>query len=651
MSKEIAVIYAQIYGLCVDLSLVPYMDPGSFHLSAITNNYHKLCQIQKIIGDHLLSNNSQTPCALTLELEHLLSNAIELCKNILSHENTCTPLLCNNQCLLDMSCMVCFYGGDTVDVPLDTINKVDMLFKKLNVTFYCTSFNHTMPLLRKVFAQLGKFRGLSPIPSPGIYDISQPCIQCLQQVEYLPNQGLSKDTLLRKAICNHVFPMVPPEPIDFAQVGPSPSTVQKPSEDAVVMARPQAMVEYNVFSVPTSDVLQLSNLLYWTSSDQLTTSSNIDCSNLSNIYARENMLLTSSEKVGQLCHRALKKHTPSPFELLFTGGLVTEHSKIVSALKDDCTASFLKKTNYADSLKHKNEMFASLQSLLTGSSSSQKLSQEKVSQQDRPEKGFAHDAHKRKEAYLKKLADEGLKRLTNSLDANIANLEKLLGIRIWGQSVYEELAKLLNHFLIRNFLIQSASPPDWTLEETRERSQFIKSILYGHSINKEHVQSLGTVYYRLLNGPLIQERGLFKLPINIILAQSLDAAEVLPHQKISMCFDVTNIKSPKDWIDVQFNQFYNFLPNTPLAGVQEQAWRYIRELVLSVTVYNVIWEKSLSICSPSDFQNIKDFEARSVDLDTVCLTFETSCPLILISKNQLRVFKDIYSMLNYHLYI
>nr|AXP99066.1 unknown protein [synthetic construct] len=296
-------------------------------------------------------------------------------------------------------------------------------------------------------------------------------------------------------------------------------------------------------------------------------------------------------------------------------------------------------------------MFASLQSLLTGSQPSQKLTQENAPQQKNPEKGFAYDAHKRKEAYFKKLADEGLKRLTNSLDTNIGNLEKLLGIRIWGQSVYAELAKLLNHFLIRKFLVQNATSTDWTVEEAREKSQFIKSILYGHSINREHIQSLGSVYYKLLNGPLIKERGLFKLPINILLAQSLDAAEVLPHQKIAMCFDVTNLKSPKDWIDVQFNQFYNFLPNTHLAGVQEQAWRYIRELVLSVTVYNVIWEKSLSICSPSDFQDIKDFEARSVDLDTVCLTFEASCPLILISKNQLRVFKDIYTMLNYHLYI
>lgn len=648
MSKELAAVYAQVYGLCLDLSVLEFTDYKYIDWTALKNNFTRIDSLANILLPSIICNNQTTPSGLTLELCHLLTNARKTCAQLLN-KNMDIISTCGSRCMFVCRCEFIFYGGNSAMLDLQSINSIDAVFRKLNTIFYCMASNATLPLLDTIFKHLGILRGIAPIPPPSIYMIGDHCLQCIREHEYLPNQGLSKDQLLENCRCSHLFPLVQTEPLHLADsessLGHEHQSQQSPPKNITTPI--QHTIKFNIFNDVSRDLAHLSNLLYWTSGDSNYATSDVSCSHLSQLFHKESRHILCHQGLSKICTNFINKYTPTPFEQLFTGVLHTDHSTILKALTDDCTASFLQKTNYIESLKSKNELYTALQMFLN-SDHTIKHTKEQVEGQDPTCRSFAQDAQKRKESYLKKITNEGLKKLSDCLNSQLSHIEDTLSIRSWGTLLYEQFARLYNHFIIRTYLL---SQPSMVGEILIEHSQYIKGVLYNHTLNKSHIITLASRYYKILTGPLIKEYGLFRLPQNVLLAQSLAAAGTLPHQKARICFDIDNMKAPKDWIAQEFNCFYTFQDGLTLEEVQEKAWKYIKELILSVAIYNIVWEKNLTVQTPNDFDNVSHFKRLQPTLNSVILTFESSSPLILIAKNELRVFKDIYAMLFCHLYM
>lgn len=179
-----------------------------------------------------------------------------------------------------------------------------------------------------------------------------------------------------------------------------------------------------------------------------------------------------------------------------------------------------------------------------------------------------------------------------------------------------------------------------------ENSKYIKNLLYAQKLSQEYIDTLILTFYHLITGPLTLNNNYFPVPQNICLANCLDAAGVVPHQKLLITEMIWPTIKTKEWIDSHYNQFYTIRAED-LNSVQKQVWSYIRELVLSVSLYNRTLEKNLTIFSISDIQS-QNIISSSYE-DGIYITYEEELPLILIFKNKGWVFKDLYALLYHHL--
>ncbi|ADW24352.1 transport protein [Cricetid gammaherpesvirus 2] len=651
MSKNLAAIYAQVYGFCLDLSLVEFMESHSVKIQALKNNLRRIETLLEKILPALKQQNSTCPTSLTLELEHLLINSFYWCKNYL---NGGAAKVGSSRPKGGAKLQFCLYGSDIIMTCISTINDIDTLLKKLNTVFYCMSQASAINLLTELQTMLQDFRGISPIPYPDTYTLHSSCLECVHDAHVFPNQGSSFATMLQQNICYHLFPHLPYEPCPAgveSEPSPAPTTTE-PLPDA-----PLASCHHNIFSPVTTETIYLSTLLYWTANDYQTSENSpqeAKCSELSKIFTKEAARFTDWKVHVQKRNIPFFNHyfcttRPTPLQLLFSGGLCTSHCHIIDALKEDCTQAFLKKVQYSTTLTMKSELFHKLSQLLSShTTENHSLTENMTSISSDFETKTLSDAEKRKQAYFKKLSTKGVRDLVECLNKQTSRLQDMLIPRVWGSLLYHEVALLMNHFISRKRLMSQIGDTHLPTEELQKNSTFIKTSMYGHTLNNDHLSSLAHTYYSLLVGPLEDQDVIFHTPLNIVLAQALDAAGWLPHQKHLIAFDVNSVQSPRDWIDPTFNKFYSF-PKHCLTAIQKTAWRYIRELVLSVAAYNIIWERQLRVVPiraqlPFPLENITRAPG-------VYLTFEEDAPLILVCQNGIKVFKDIYAMLYHHLYL
>lgn len=250
---------------------------------------------------------------------------------------------------------------------------------------------------------------------------------------------------------------------------------------------------------------------------------------------------------------------------------------------------------------------------------------------------------------MQKLTRDGLKRLHECIESQGKVLKDTLSLRVWGNTLYESASKLKNHFLFR----KQFTTLNWTncMEGTQEafdNSKYIKNALHTQKLSHEHIDSLIIQFYKLVTGPLSRIETHFPIPDNVSLAYCLDAAGVMPHQKLLLTEMIWPTIQSKDWIDTNFNQFYT-LNTRDLNSIQTKILCYIRETVLSISLYNRIWEKNLLLFSASNLYKTCEHTTDSTYQSGVYLTYEESTPLVLIFENKGFVFKDLYTLLYYHL--
>lgn len=677
MARDLAAVYAQVFGFAMDLSLLTYTDPRVISRTSLEANKTRLEALHRTLHPLLMAQNKTEASSLSLELQHLLENTVDTLDQLVTRlasnlppKDHFTALHLAPPCQLHQDLQLQFFGG-SISVSLSLINDVEILYKRLNSVFYCLPVQSTLNFLDRVVSFLGKLRGISPIPQPDLFLSSVPCAQCLHECSVLPNQGENLCAMLVGADCSHVCRPVNGEPVkgqfenELKQLGlleacPTPGPAREPTDPGLHVreASLETLNRYTIFQDITRPIMELSHLVYWNSGQNKVAEGDTLVSEMA--AEIEHNLAMHQARHALAGHLGAPRPThffdefgPQPLESLFCGGIFSSPEDTIAALKKDCASTFLKKANYQNILKKQNELFVRLNTLFQSAAHADTAPDPSqatcsLNAPSSSEQIWA-DANARKEAYIKKVTKDGLKRLYACLESQGTILNNTLCLRVWGSVLYEESALLLNHFLFTSQFL--ALPWELCLAGTRqlfENSKYVKNSLYSHRLSKEHVDTLTLRFYNLLIGPLFRTSSFFPVPNNVTLAYCLDAAGVMPHQKVQITDLIWPDIEAKEWIDSSFNAYYN-IRAYDLNKAQREAWRYIRELVLSVALYNRVWEKDLQIFSACDLHHTCLLSCPSNFSPGIYLTYEIEKPLVFIFRKKGWVFKDLYALLYSHL--
>ncbi|AAC95539.1 transport protein [Ateline gammaherpesvirus 3] len=670
MAQHLAAVYSQIYGFTLDVSVLTFVDPSHINRKIFTNNMQKINKIYLQIMPLLQDQNNVESTSLSVELQHLLTNLKTMLDIILKHLTNYETYFDNihslsTPCSKHKLIVFQFYNNCSVSVRMCIINDIEIFLKRLSSVFYCIRAHDATYGLNKVIDFLGHLRGISPIPLPDTYLSNIPCIYCLWEHMMLPNQGESLQSMMTSVNCTHVCNQLNPEPVQgmfenellqrhiiVDTQKPKEPTQQCSINDKIRDETLSKLSHHTIFENTSAPVLELSNLIYWSSGTHTKCTNIENTSEIVKLLSHETKMQNYRKYICKKSTHFFDKYKPYSIETIFCGGIFNSVDETVKSLKSDCSLAFMKRANYQQLIKKQNELFVRLNNILKGEDTSETSTppvpiSEKAAAVN-PEQ-VINDAHARKDAYLQKVTKDGLKSLYACLDTQGAVLSNTLSMRVWGCAVYDEIVKLKNHFLFRDQFISL----DWIhLEEESvsgfENSKYIKNLIYSQKLSSEHISSLTLQFYQLITGPLSQNVSYFPLPPNIALAHCLDAAGALPHHKLLITEMIWPTIEPKDWVSQTYNKFYT-ITSGDLNNIQKEVWFFIRELVLSVSLYNRALEKNLQIFS------VLNFEKNCVKLSPnqfksgIYLTYEDRSPLIFIYRNQGWVFKDLYTLMYHHL--
>ncbi|CCE56898.1 M56 protein [Murid betaherpesvirus 1] len=257
-----------------------------------------------------------------------------------------------------------------------------------------------------------------------------------------------------------------------------------------------------------------------------------------------------------------------------------------------------------------------------------------------------HDVNKevnvRKRAYLKKVSEMGY----NKVMACIRNQEhlvtKLVNVNLVGTVCLEAVSKIMNGFLSRQRSITEAETyPDVAESLGYDEHLYVINNLVHKRLPSELLPQLGQQIYRFINGPMFTHYlDRHPLPYNVNMAYACDNAGILPHVKEDLvrCADGTVV--PSDWMTVGYMGFFRFADIRELNDLQKMVWAHIRELVLSVALYNETFGKQLALWRVEDGDEIGD---------GIILTYNPESPLILRRGDRSYRSRDLYLLLYKHL--
>lgn len=690
MTHLLGAVYSQIYSVSLEACLLQFLDPRCLDIRTITENYTNLCKLKEKIFPALLKQNSIQTTNLSLELEHLIENLLAVFKKMISSYTAFTrdcdvnmyfqKMLLHGDGGCEMTHLLKFYGDDVVNLHMNIINDIEIFLKRLNSVFYCVPATQGIACLKDIGQFLKHLRGISPIPETYLYSQDVACVKCLNEIMMLPNQGESTRVSLNNITCNHVTFSVPGEhvrglfenelkqrgvPMQPLQATPNiEENIEIPSlkhGESLDEMHP-ALVRYSVFEHIPSAIAELSNLIYWDSLKSKEEHKKASCSQLAELLTQEALLQNTRKELdisihGHALHHFFDDiHIPS-LEKIFCGSVFNGIEDVIEALKNDCSSVFLEQKQYKYMSFNRDEVYNSLvgrmkamhkaknsKGLKDGEQPSHQPT-EKLNMIPKSEEDIIYDACHRKQTYLKQLADDGIAKLHNCLTKQGETLYNMLNLRVWGDVIYAHLSMLMNHFLFRHAFAADTLWENKTVpsSEMFENSKYIKSTLFSQTLSNEHLHDLTMEFYKLINGPIAYNGGIFPQPENVVLAKAFECAGILPHQKLKLTAMLWPGIKPKDWIETEFNNFYH-IPKMCLQLAQEKIWSYIRELVLSVSLYNNIFGQELCIYSASLYH-----PKQEKLVDGIYVTYESHCPLILINKSRGWIFKDLYALLYAHL--
>ncbi|ATG31638.1 DNA packaging terminase subunit 2 [Gallid alphaherpesvirus 1] len=440
--------------------------------------------------------------------------------------------------------------------------------------------------------------------------------------------------------------------------------------------------KYDVFTEPPGPVYQLSELQYWLASgkrtpsgveSQTTTSQSVlkqldkDLSELfkrAEDFEQECIRLerTLFEKVHAHFHRVAQAELISPqhslVDTLITGVLATSPDTEIAALIKACYDHHLSLPLFRRLRNPEKVDTDALEELVEKLRSSDKETQpvtEGTSTSDltanlrgtieRDEdsievllKKAERDLDVRQKNYVEKLSARSFSNLDRCIKIQRAELEKLMRVNIYGETLPVMYVTLKNAFLARRAFLdivcaeESLHSKILRIDQNDGRAydwhQYIRSSITRYQIDQTMLPRLTNRFFEILSGPLFKHhKERFPQPPNTSIYFSVENVGLLPHLKEELA-NFTKRHRSCDWMTSEFRRFYNFAGISNSTAIQRAACGYIREALFATTAFEKIFHSG----------NTKLLRADCVEFDLdgpilengLYLTFEEEHPLVAV---------------------
>ncbi|AKI29777.1 DNA packaging terminase subunit 2 [Mandrillus leucophaeus cytomegalovirus] len=584
-------------------------------------------------------------------------------------------------------------------VNLATLNDIERFLCKMNYVYAILSPESGLEVCSQLLQMLRRLCGVSPVACQEAYVEGMTCAQCYEELTIIPNQGRSLNKRLQGLLCNHIvvhrpssqcdvnIQTVEQDLLELTQRIPSLSGVLTALKNlfssssvyhSYIQEAEEALKEYNLFTDIPARIYSLSDFTYWSrTSEVIVKRVGISIQQL-NVYhhlCRVLMNTLSNHLYGEdvedifvVGEKALSRE-----ERLFVGSVFAAPSRIIDLITSLSIQAFEDNPVF-NKLHESNEMYTKIKSLLDeirrpaapdgaaveagggsairGQDPQNTSSSNGVAQDEDDDfldyldaRTRAHNVTRevniRKRAYLQKVSEVGYAKVIRCIKSQERLTSKLIDVNLIGTVCLDFISRLMNGFIYRTQYQEDPDVVDVSQTLSYDEHLYVVNNIIHKSLPAESLPLLGQQIYQLCNGPLFTHcTDRYPLSHNVDMAYACDNAGVLPHIKDDLVKCAEGTVHPSEWMVVKYQSFFNFSDCVDLNMLQKEMWKHVRELVLSVALYNETFGKQLTIaCLRDDFTTEED----------LILTYNKEWPLLLRHEGTLYKSKDLYLLLYRHL--
>nr|ABU62804.1 UL56 [Colobus guereza cytomegalovirus 1.1] len=582
-------------------------------------------------------------------------------------------------------------------VTLATLNDIERFLCKMNYVYAILAPETGLEVCSQLLQLLRRLCGVSPVACQEAYVEGTTCAQCYEELTIIPNQGRSLNKRLQGLLCNHIVVHRPSSQCDVniqtVEQDLLDLTPRIPSLPGVLTAlknlfssssvyhsyiqeAEEALREYNLFTDIPARIYSLSDFTYWSrTSEVIVKRVGISIQQL-NVYHHLCRVLMNSlsnhlygedvEDIFVVGEKLLSRE-----ERLFVGSVFAAPSRIIDLITSLSIQAFEGNPVF-NKLHESNEMYTKIKCILeeirrpvpdgaAGEAGAGSASRG----QDRPNTSNNSDAQNedddfldwrdartrmhnvtrevnmRKRAYLQKVSEVGYAKVIRCIKSQERLTSKLIDVNLIGTVCLDFISKLMNGFIYRTQYLDNPDLVDVAQLLSYDEHLYVVNNIIHKSLPAESLPLLGQQIYQLCNGPLFTHcTDRYPLSHNVDMAYACDNAGVLPHIKDDLVKCAEGTVYPSEWMVVKYQGFFNFSDCQDLNMLQKEMWKHVRELVLSVALYNETFGKQLTIACLRD--------ELTTDRDLL-LTYNKEWPLLLRHEGTLYKSKDLYLLLYRHL--
>ncbi|ANC96531.1 DNA packaging terminase subunit 2 [macacine betaherpesvirus 9] len=568
-----------------------------------------------------------------------------------------------NECQLHLNLKIQLSNGLMLSVDLSTINDIEKLLCKINSIYGLILPEHGIGVCNKIIDFLEEICGVCVILKPETFVETITCLKCYEELSLLPNQGKSIRKRLAGKFCNHIseteiisnieknFSMIEKDlelPIkNFGSVNDCLSKIsnifqQSHSGPIHLNEAEQTLSDYDIFSEIPDVIYSLSEFTYWSKiSESIIKRASITLHqlNLCHTFYTDLQNELSKYLYGETIEDvfSLNEDNITNDEKLYVGSRFISPCRVIDivtnlSIKNLQDNPFFIKLNEEDEIQNKiKDILSELEKPI--SDQPKKYVTHTVSK----EHDIQQEIHIRKKNYYQKVSESGYNKVMTCIKEQESLINKLMNVNILGSYIFEAISLIMNGFSIRQMNSMNMLNDPCTYDD----HLYIKNNLLSKKLPKEILPELSQKMYCLLAGPLTDyHSSSFPLACNISMAYACDVADFLPHIKDELAKYVEGAIHPETWMLCEYNGFFNFNGSTNVNEMQKKLWGFVRELVLSVALYNDVFGKQLLIRKSGEKTDLTD---------QIIFTLNTNSPLLIKRGGNILKFNDLYSLLYYDL--
>lgn len=571
-----------------------------------------------------------------------------------------------NECKQHLKLDLALNNYLTFSVDISTINDIEKLLCKMNCIFGLISPLDGINACSQIIEFLTILCGVCVVMKPEVFSETTTCLKCYEELSLVPNQGKSIRKRLAGKFCNHLTEThmvsnleknvdIIEKDLDFStkQYGLVKEYMAKItnifqqqlySKPPHLQEAENTLINFDLFSKIPDTIYSLSEFTYWSKiSESVIQKASITLNQLNlchSLYAdlqNEISKFLYGETIQDVFN--FNEENVTNDDKLYIGSRFISPCRLVDIITN-VSIKNLEEDPVFTKLAEEDEIQTKIKTLLNEleNSAHETVPKKYVTHSMTQDHNLQQEIHIRKKAYYQKISESGYSKVMLCIKEQEALINKLMNINILGNHIFESLSKMMNAFANRQLQsLGNFSADPFTYDD----HLYIKNNLLSKKLPQELLPNLSQEMYRLLTGPLSNyHTASFPLSSNISMAYACDVADFLPHMKEDLAKCVEGTIYPENWMLCTYNKFFNFDGLHNINDMQRQMWNFIRELVLSVALYNDVFGKQLSIVK---------FGEETETVEKILLTFDSGSPLLFKRGTTTTKFNDLYSLLYFDL--